>query len=221
MADTITNTTLKKLEDLYREGNIEAFKDQLIKNRDNLSDGLFHYNLGTAFAKSGDLAAARYNYEKALKFGYEHPALKKNLKLVTSQVEQSVPESEDIQAMMTKNFVFGSESLFLFVALILSLFFVGMKRFKLINNKIIITVLVLLSFTPYLTKKFYYNKKYLTGINLKKVQILEGPSDIYPALKELEAGQKIILSKSFDDYVFIAWPIDYAGWIERSKLGLL
>jgi len=222
MADTNINKQVKELEQLYLDGKYTELKEKLVKDRDSLSPGVFHYNLGTILAKEGNLAAARYNLEKAKSLGFSHPALIKNLDSVTKKVQVTQYNSEKpLDIKLLEGFVFTSDSLFLLASLLCALFMTILLRMKLIKNRYIFVALLALSTTPFLVKKYHYNTTYMTAVNIKATKVFEGPSEIYEPIKEIEGGQKVIIGKSFEDWIFVNWPVEYSGWVKRQDLGVL
>jgi hypothetical protein len=218
MADNNINNSLKKLEELYLNKEFAGLRDELMKIKKDISPGLFHYNLGTAFAKDGMFAAARYNFEKAKKEGLNNLALSKNLELTVEQIDGR-PElsfSEDLFDFS----VGASSSLFLTMTLVLVLFSVLLKKFKVIS-RVVFVVLLIVSSSPYLIKTKYLNEKFHVGVNLKDLKIYEGPSAIYDILKVVPPGQKVIVGKKFEDWIMIESPMEHAGWVKRNDLGLL
>lgn len=221
MANTNINKTVKELEQLYLDAKYDDLRNKLVSDRDSLSPGLFHYNLGTTLAKQGNLAAARYNLEKSKKLGFEHPALSKNLNSVLNEVEVKVSLDQSLGATSLKEFSSTSESVFLLIALIICLLAAALYRFKVFKSKVVAVLVLILAFTPFLIKKYHYSTNYIVGINLKETKVFEGPSEIYPVLKSINEGQKLILGKSFEDWIYISWPQEYSGWMKRKELGVL
>jgi hypothetical protein len=221
MADTSTNKHVKELEELYLSGKYDELKSKLIKDRDSLSPGVFHYNLGTVFAKQGNLAAARYNLEKAKSLGFEHPALNKNLSSILKTVEIQTNPEIPASSKALNYFMGTSEGLFLLFSLVLILFVSILYRMKLFRNKIVLALSIVICLSPLGVKKYYYNTNYVTGVNIRDAKVFEGPSEIYPTIKEIVGGQKLILGKSYEDWIFIASPIEFSGWIKRKDLGIL
>ncbi|OIQ18262.1 MAG: hypothetical protein BM556_08345 [Bacteriovorax sp. MedPE-SWde] len=221
MANTNINKTVKELEQLYLDAKYDDLRNKLVNDRDSLSPGLFHYNLGTTLAKQGNLAAARYNLEKSKILGFEHPALSKNLKSVLNEIEVKVSPDQSLGATSLKEFTSTSESVLLLIALIICLLAAVTYRFKVFKSKVVAILILILAFTPFLIKKYHYSTNYIVGINLKESKVFEGPSEIYPVLKSITEGQKLILGKSFEDWIYISWPQEHSGWMKRKELGVL
>ena len=80
------NKDLKSLEDLYLKKEYKQVRDKLLSLKGELDEGVFHYNLGTVYGKLGDYAAGRYNMELALKKGFHHTKVYKNLNYFRNQI---------------------------------------------------------------------------------------------------------------------------------------
>jgi tetratricopeptide (TPR) repeat protein len=74
-------------EELYLKNNYKGAANYLLQNKQQLSSGIFHYNLGTVYSKMGDYAAARFHLEKAIKDGYINSSSLNNLKFIKSQLQ--------------------------------------------------------------------------------------------------------------------------------------
>lgn len=217
MENDITNNLLKEMESSYLNGDFNQSKEALLKAKASLNDGLFHYNLGTLYAKNNELGAARYNLEKAKKLGFSYPGLDKNLSLTTKLIESTSAQS---QLTLTSFMTNISVSYFLLFSVSVWLIICLFKKAKMLSIQSFI-ILSVFAFSPILIKKLYVDTNFKTAVNLKKIEIYEGPSDIYNVIKEVEEGHKLIIGKSFDEWILVEWPIEYAGWIKRNDIGYL
>ena len=216
MDNTNTNIDLKKLEELFVSKKYDEARDFLVTKKSELSPGLFHYNMGTVLGEQGNLPAARYHFEIAKKEGFGHPALYKNLSLVSKKI--SVNSDVLDQKEYVYNFFSSTpSSLFLFTSLILTIISIFTVKYFELSKKIIVG-LILLFFTPTIYKEVYFDKNYSTAINLKEVELFQGPSKVYEVIDMIPAGNRLILSKSHDSWVFIEYPIEFSGWIDRKKI---
>lgn len=217
MENDSTNNLLKEMESSYLTGDFAKSQEILLKARDTISDGMFHYNLGTLLAKKGELGAARYNLEKAKKLGFSYPGLEKNLQVTVKKIEGTVGTyRSSIISEVT------SVSLYSVMLLSVCLWVVVcfLKRANKLNWKSFV-LFSLLSFSPYLIKSFYIDESYKVAINIKSINIYEGPSEIYSVIKEVSEGNKLIIGKSHEEWLLISWPIELAGWVKRSDIGYL
>lgn len=217
MENDNTNNLLKEMESSYLKGDFKSAQDLLLKSKDNLDLGLFHYNLGTVFAKEHELGAARYNFEKAKKIGFSYPGLEKNLNLTIKLIEGDSVKFEQNALSLSSSLSLSYVLLFTVCVWLIACL---LKKAQKINWRSLgIVTFICLSLVG--TKMFYIDNLYQSAINVKKIQIYEGPSDIYSVIKEVSEGHKLIVGKSYEDWVLIEWPIEFAGWIKRTEIGYL
>lgn len=216
MDNTNTNISLKELEDLFLAKKYDEARDYLVAKKDTISPGLFHYNMGVILGEQGNLAVSRYHFEIAKKNGFSHPAVYKNLKIVEAGI--GVKSKPDSMMEYTADFFSStSSSIFLFVTLLIVFIMMIVAR-KLQLSKKFVTAVLILFFMPLIFKSFYFDNKYSTALSLKEVELFQGPSKVYEVIDMIPAGSKLILSKSHSDWVFIEYPIEFSGWIDRSKI---
>lgn len=209
------STESKSLESLYLKGDYKELKDNFLKNKDQYSAGIFHYNLGTVFAKEGNFAASRYHLEKAVKEGLLTPNLFSNLSFVKSKLSWS--ESEAAPAIIewalllpAKAYISMSLGLLL-VALLLIRPFKAARRWW--------VLFLALSLLPVAIKWMAVDGHYM-GIALKELKIHEGPSQIYEEKSLVPEGAKFVVSKEHDGWFFIEYPLHLTGWISKENIGL-
>jgi hypothetical protein len=220
MADFNTDEILKSLEELYLKKNYEEASTLLIKNKSDLDTGLFHYNLGTVYAKWGNLAAGRYHIEKSIKSGFVNSASLNNNQFIKEQLAL-----DDLNTSKSLNDQWMDFSLalplgayFLF-ALTLSLIAVGWKKFNKDVNSYVLAFLLILGVAP-LTYKLTVVDKVNYAVLLEEGAVREGPSRIFDQKAALNPGTKVIITKYDNGWYFISNPIHLSGWIERKNLGI-
>jgi len=215
-----TEEVLKSLESLYIEGNLEGAIELSMQEKDQFSPGHLYYNLGTIYAKQGDLAQARYYMEKSFQEGFDLPKVSHNLDIIK--------ENLNVRELGQAGGVFGSTFSYLLkvptayytgLSLIFIIFILYLVRFKFIKKTYLIVIFLLFSLVPVGFSKFYL-KKMDFGIALEEVKIHEGPSNIYSPIGALNPGQKIIIGEKSNDWVFIKYPESFRGWVSKEKLGL-
>lgn len=216
MDNIITNIDLKELQELFVSKKFDEARDLLLTKKSEISSGLFHYNMGAVLGEQGNLPAARYHFELAKKEGFSHPALYKNLSIVKTKLgtkTQVINKNEYIIDLFSTL----PSSTFIFSSLVLTILTVLVCKYLKASMKVMILVSFIV-FTPTLYKSFYFDKKFSTAINLKEVELFQGPSKIYEVIDMVPAGNKLILSKSHDEWVFIEYPIEFSGWVNRDKI---
>ncbi|MDD0854810.1 hypothetical protein HBN50_17005 [Halobacteriovorax sp. GB3] len=221
MENTSTTEVLKSLESLYLKGEFGKALELLIKSKTQFPTAEFHYNMGTVLAKQGDFAAARYNFELAIKNGTFSSAIKNNLEFTKTQlaITDISNSRESWELWLDRSLSVPYEATFSIV-LVLLLGLTLLFRFNKIKSKIVYgLVSALLLAIPLCHMGLH--KKFDIAINLKDQEIYEGPSSVYDSIGKLDAGAKIILGQIDKDWVMVEYPLKYAGWVKRETLGNL
>ena len=209
-----------QFEDFYLKKDYKAAIEYLLQNKQRMDSGIFHYNLGTVYSKSGDLAAARFHLEKSIKEGYINSSSLNNLAFVKSKLEvddlstsQSFPDQVMNSALAIPHTAWISLSLaFLLVSLLLI-------KTKKIIKKISIVLVFIVSLTPFLFSQ-YFLEKVNYAIAFKDASLYEGPSKVFSEKGKLKAGSKVILGDFQEGWFYVKFPISSAGWISKDQLGL-
>ncbi|MCO4792629.1 MAG: SH3 domain-containing protein [Bacteriovoracaceae bacterium] len=220
MADINTNGILKSLEDMYTKKNFEEASSLLIKNKDSLETGLFHYNLGTVYAKWGNLAAGRYHLEKSIKNGYINSQSVNNLEYVKEKlaVDDLGTSGKYYDQFMDTGLGLPVSAFGLFALSTMVVVLVLTKLNK-IKNLGLSFLIIALGFSPLIYKKYHLeNINY--AVLLEDGIVREGPSRIFDKKASLNSGTKIIITTYDDGWYFISNPVHLTGWIERKNLGI-
>lgn len=220
MPDTSTDQLLKSLESNYVKGEYDKALDLLLENRNLFDSGLYHFNLGTLYIKKKDYPIGRFHLEKSLKDGFYTKELKKNLSTVKTILERGGAvdpmsgEGGFIRTMkeLPESYYFLATG---FVLLLWSLLLV--KKIPL--RKTLMTLLFIISFLPFGFKKLYLSQ-FNFGIVLKDSEVREGASRIYEVSNTIAGGSKVMIKNPESEWIYIQYPIYYAGWIKKEDLGL-
>lgn len=214
MKEDSTTEALKSLEQIYLKKDYGQVEKDLISLQKEIDPSLFHYNLGTIYFKKENLPLARYHLEKAWSLGFRDHRLSHNLKATKEalSVEEESSVSYDVLLLKTQE---APWEFFYLLSSIVILFFLVVLRFRKKKIKFLLTVAVLLAFSP-LIFKFIINKKYEVGIVLEKVNVYEGASALFPINGTLPLGTKIMYKKG-SDWSFICYPKSFAGWIKKEN----
>lgn len=209
----------KSLEEHYLEKDYSGASELLLENKKHFPAAKFHYNLGTLHLKMGQLGAGRYNFEKSLKLGNTDLKLQHNLKIIKQRLGESdwVSESSTIDKVIDYSLIVPQQ-IFTSMTLTFLILTVLMFKFKLIINKITISVLILFACIPFGYSTFYLNKLN-TAIAMKEISLKEGPSDIYPEVLAIPEGVKLILGESNNGWFLIKHPKQIVGWVKKDNLG--
>lgn len=218
MENISIDTTLKSLEQKYLEGNFEGLAEGLLKIKPQLSDGVFHYNLGTTYLKNNQLPAARLQFEKAITEGNISSPVLKNLNTVKTRINSNnIEQSKHIfDNYLSYSYSVPKEAYTSF-ALFFTFIFLILYRFKIIKTLgLSLGLLLALGFVgqSIITSKFYQR-----AILMESTNIYEGPSKSFDISTEMSGGVRVILDKKNEKWLYVKSPVHLSGWVERSKLG--
>jgi hypothetical protein len=214
------DNTLKSLEALYIDGKYDQAIEALLSVKDAVSPGLFHYNLGTLYAKSEQFAAGRYHLEKAIHEGYITTYSLNNLAAVREKLQVADLSSSTHWWDIAMDF--GTrlpESAYLTITLVAALIVAIFFARKKIRGLKSLLVGLLLSCVPY---AIYYGffSDIQSAIVLENAQILEGPSKIFKSKGTLVPGAKILVRQGDPGWSYIWLPTELSGWIETTHVGI-
>lgn len=211
----------KSLESLYLKKDYVQNIELLLKNSEHFGPGQFHYNLGTLHAKLQNFAAARFNLEKAYKLGQIDTKNINNLDYVREQLVVSDVSNSNNRIDNGMNIMVGiSPDLYLFCTLLLLLCVSCFWLKKKLTSLSTLAVCISLSLIPFLGSKFYFSN-FNYAVNLKQIQVYEGPSKVYEKKMEIDAGSKFLITGPTNGWYFIEKPISLSGWIEKKDIGIL
>ena len=92
MEDTTIKDILKTVESAYQQGDFQGAISTLEKNQIHVTPGLWHYNMGTLYAKLENFPLARYHFLMSDMEGYTNKDLIKNKKIVEEKLD--IPKHE-------------------------------------------------------------------------------------------------------------------------------
>lgn len=212
---------LAKLEKLYTGGEFDKAIDVLLSNKTKLDTGVFHFNLGTMYAKKGEFAIGRFHLEKSLHEGLSSKELYYNLNGVKHNLAQTgVSADNGFVDDAILDFASFPLDIYLLATLFLTAITLTIYRFtNLIIKKRVVAILLVLSLSPLLMQKVYFNERKL-AITLKEIPVREGPSEIYSQSRLLPAGEKILLGSFYEGWYRILVPMNISGWIKKDDIGV-
>lgn len=218
MAESKADQILKQAQQFFVNKDYESALSVIREGKPLLDSGLFHYNLGSIYTKSGELGPGRFHLEKAKKEGFNYPMLWKNLKYIKNQPQIMDPtKSKDLQEVFVGHVLDVPSSfvtIFSLMILVMLLFFYRRSAIKL---RAFIVLVVVFSLAP-LAGSFAIKRDYRYAITLKPVRVYEGPSKIYPDLGEVAAGSRVIVGRFHDSWYFLMSPSSISGWVDRKNL---
>lgn len=220
MENTNINGILKTLREHYLSKDYAAATKHLIKHKTDLDPGLFHYNLGTVHSKSGNLAAGRYHLEKALKHNFINTKILNNINFVEKNLNVSdLSNSKNISDRTIDMSLRYSAEAYFGISLICLLAVMICFKKKILQNVILACCLAFLALAPIGIQQLYL-KKINYAILLEDTDVREGPSAVFTSKTSLQAGSKVVVGEFESGWVYIKYPIELAGWLKRSALGL-
>ena len=215
------NGRMKEVEKLYTQGKIEAARKLLMGRKDTIPEGLFHYNLGTLYAKEGNLALGRYHLEKALSKNFANKMLFNNLETVKEELNVSdVGRSESLSGRMVDASLSFPPGIWLTFTLLLFLGLIFAIKRKMVRGFVLPSVFFILALIPFVYPRTYL-RKMRHAVVLKDAEIYEGPSHIYSSTGFVKGGSKIIVGTSNNRQYLVVYPKNLSGWIHRDYLGFL
>jgi hypothetical protein len=220
MSKITIDETLKSLRASYEKGDISAYRDILISNKDLFSKGGFHYYLGAGYLKENNLPAAKYNLEKSLMLGHVTPETYNNLKYIRKNLSvEDVTESGSYHDQYLSEAMLVPTEYYLILSLLLfALFLTSIKLGKIAKRLKNWILIGLISALPLVA--IVYLKTFHFAMVLGDAAIYEGPSAIYKQVTVAKAGAKFIVGQKSDDWYFIKAPTHIMGWIKKEDVAL-
>ncbi len=205
---------LKTVETLYAQKAYQEAQNYLIKNQNSLSKGLWHYNMGTLFAKLEDWPMARYHFVMANSQGYSSQELSLNQRLVESKLSVDKWEKPlTLKDYMIRGATLGSEGIFTLIGLVILI----MGIFQLKNKSKKKSSLAILSVSLLFFGLTFWISSWNWSIVLKSQALQEGPSAIFNTKEEIPVGIKI-LTRREGRWVRVIFPERFDGWIKDAEL---
>jgi hypothetical protein len=215
--DSVKNSSF---DELYLKKDYKGAAHYLLKNKQQIDSGIFHYNLGTVYSKMGDQAIARFHLEKAIQEGYINSSSLNNLTYVKSQLQvDDLTTSTSLPDEIINTAVSIPSAGYLSMTLALMLVFSILIRLKKIQKKWIMFAVLLISLSPIIMLNFYI-KNINYAVALQDIPLYEGPSKIFNEKGTVRAGSKIIIGQFKDGWFQVEFPISLSGWINKDQLGL-
>ena len=130
-----SNIEFKSLEQYYQTKDFDKGIKWLLNNKDSYPLGQFYYNLGVLYTKQGDLAAGRYNFEKAIKEGYLTTSVYHNLEIAKSNLNvKELSNSQSLSDKVNDQLLSAPLDFYLIGSLFLIVIFSVLKRVNIIQK---------------------------------------------------------------------------------------
>jgi tetratricopeptide (TPR) repeat protein len=215
----MTKSSDQSFEKLYLEKDYKGAVDYLLKNKQLFNSGIFHYNLGTTYAKLGELSTARYHFEKSIQEGYVNSSSLNNLNYIKIKLGVDDITTSTALADQTMNIVTSLPiQVYSLMTLSLLLFAVILLKLNQLQSKIkMISVFAIVPIPVVFYSLYVFHLH--PAIAFKEIPLLEGPSKIFPEKGKVKAGSKIIVSDYKDGWYFVKNPESLVGWVSKDQLG--
>lgn len=212
MEDTIKETVLKTFADYYAKGDFLNAWLELEKHRDSISPGLWHFNAGTLKAKMSQPAEARFHFLRSRSEGFRSKDLETNLTMIEDQLEIAVAEKPlEVSDYGIKFALWAQHGFFTTISLLILIG--GLLILKQQKKFIVLVTTVFLMMIP-VGANFWVNS-WDKAVNLSALEVLEGPSVIFPSRGELPPGVLLITRKAGEWYE-ILYPSRFRGWVKGT-----
>ncbi|HXH32050.1 MAG TPA: hypothetical protein VNJ01_14675 [Bacteriovoracaceae bacterium] len=205
---------MKTFEGHYaRKEYAEALK-VLNDQKDNLSQDLWHYNLGTTYAQLKEFPLARFHLLTAQKQGFSQAGLYQNLEIVeanleTTRLERSLSAGDNLfkAGIIISDGILVTLSL---LAIAVGVWFIKKKPSLRLIVLIISVVLLLVGFNHWLISL-------PRSIVMENQALYEGPSAIFQGKDEVPAGV-LVITEDEGQWKRIIFPSRFEGWVKSTGL---
>lgn len=218
--DNNTNKADMSLESSYFAGDTQASIKKLLEMKDQFSDGVYFYNLGTLYAKKGDFSLARYHLEKSFKSGFYSPRMFHNLKYVEEHLGIQQVRDHSLYEKIIFNAIEYPPIFFLLLPLLVATTLLVVSKFVKEIKRSILWSIFLFSCIPLLLV-FMLNNYYNLAIVFNASPVYDAPSEIYSSRLNLLNGEKILIIRNKNGWSEIIYPSEFSGWVKNKDIGIL
>ncbi len=205
---------MKTFQGFYASGDYANALLELEKSKDQLSAGVWHFNMGTVKAKLGQPAEARYHFLESRWSGFTDERLANNLSLVEDTLEVTKLEKPlEIADYAIKFGLWAQNGFFTMLSLVVLLF-----GFLILRRQKKYSILILTAFLAALPLGVnWWVKSWHKAVTLSTQQVQDGPSVIFGSRGELPPGVMVVTKKS-GEWVEVIFPSRFRGWIKNASL---
>jgi hypothetical protein len=214
LEDTTIEDVLKTVEALYAQKDYQKALETLTANKGIISEGVWHYNVGTVYGKLENWPMARYHLLMAEWEGLSSQEAIANKKFVeekldTPKLERPLSPSD----FFVKGGIESSHGILTTVSLVIVV--IGLliswkrKSLKILSSSVIVSLM-------FVGLNFWiqsWDKLIVTNSQIIK----DGPSEIFAAKDEIPVGLMIVGTKK-GEWVEIVYPSRFQGWIKFTGL---
>lgn len=214
MEDTTIENMLKTVESAFAQQDYQGALKILEKHQQEISPGIWHYNVGTVHGKLGNYPLSRYHLMMADENGLSTKEVISNRNLVEEKLdiaryEKSISWSDYlIKAGMTSSQgLLTSLSLLLIVTALIT--FWKKQQFKIFSVFLALGIVVM--------GLNWWIHTWNRSIVLMAQPLHEGPSAIFAAKDEVPVGVLVVTVEK-EGWLQIIYPSRFHGWIKNSGL---
>lgn len=214
------NSILEPILNLYLKKDYTASIEELLKVKDQIDPGLFHYNLGSLQLKTKSLGEARYNLEMARFEGFESAEVFHNLSMLENTLGiDDLSTSQDYFDQAIVFFKFQPSALYVSCSLLILLIALSAKKFLKASKSTYIS-LILIACLPVIFKLQLVDR-WQIAFAKEKARVFSGPSEVFTDSGELVDGTKLLIGKSSGKWYFVERPRHLSGWINSEELRII
>lgn len=205
---------MKTFEDYYVKKDYSNALTYLQEHSKDIPTDLWHYNLGTTYARLSQFPSARYHLLKSAQQGFNTPSLTQNLDFVEEKLEVTkLEKSLDLGDYLHKTgMLFEGEIL---TTLSLLCLIAGLLALKQKRSFLRAALLLVLTLLPLGVN--YWISHWPRALVIRATAVFEGPSAIFEGQNEVPAGVLIITNGS-GEWRQILYPSRFGGWVKSKDL---
>jgi hypothetical protein len=205
---------LETFADYYAKGDFPNAMNELMKNRQRISPGLWHFNMGTVKAKMNVLAEARYHFLAAEENGFTDKSLGQNLSIVEDELDVRILEKPlDTMDYAIKFGLWSQNGFLTMVSLMILLGGILILRKE--KKYYVLILTILLALIP--VGCHFWIGSWDRAVTLTSHEVLEGPSVIFDSRGELPPGVMVVTKES-GEWKEVIYPSRFRGWIKAAGL---
>lgn len=214
MEDTTIEDVLKTVEALYAQKDYQKALETLTAHESEISEGVWHYNVGTVYGKLENWPMARYHLMLADWNGLSSKEVISNKKYVEAKLgieklEKPLAPSD----YLVRSGIEVSQGILTSISL--SVVLIGLVIFgKKKSIRSLVASLAICGLIAGLNIWIHsWDKLIVTSTQIIK----DGPSDIFGARDELPPGLMIVGRKK-GAWIEVIYPSRFQGWVKDSGL---
>lgn len=214
MEDTTIEAPLKTFQDQYLQRDFPNAILTLEKNKSDISEGIWHFNMGTVQGEMQNWPMARYHYLMAEESGLVTKELQQNLKLIEDRLDiQKSEKPIDTTDYLVSGSLGLSKGILTSLSLVILVFAIWLLKKK--PNYKNAAVMIVFVLAPLITD--FWIKSWTKSIVTAPVPLYEAPSSIFGVRGEIPIGV-LLVTQEKEGWEKIIFPSRFAGWIKPTGL---